>query len=112
MGCLVDFALEDLLSALHSECSDLAAQRFARLYDLLVRLGLRLRNDASGFGLSLCFDFVGDCDSALLGVGNTLLTVIACLGKFLVDALVSCFQFLLTLFSSRQTVSDLLRALV
>lgn len=93
MSCLVDFALQDLFSALHSECGDFAAQRFARFHDLLLRVGLRLRDDASGFSLCLSLDFVSDCHSALFCVSNTLLTVVACLSEFLVDALVSGFEF-------------------
>src|ERR1700744_3798117 len=112
MRCLVDFALQDLFSALDRESSDFAAQRFARLDDLLLRVRLRLREDASGFSLCLGLDFVSQRHCALFGVSNTLLAVVACLRQFLVDALVRGFQFCLALLSSRQTFGDLLRALV
>jgi hypothetical protein len=103
VSCLVDFALQDLFSALHCERGNFAAQRFAGLHDLLFRVGLRLRDDASGFSLCLSLDFVGDCHCALFCLSNTLLTVVACLSQFLVDALVGGFEFSLALFSGRQT---------
>jgi hypothetical protein len=104
---LVDFALQDLLGALHSQSRDFAAQCFACLHDLLVRVGLRLRNDARSFGLCVSLDFVGDSDRPLFSVGNTLLAVGAGLCEFLVDALVRGFEFRLALFGGCQSVGDL-----
>ena len=82
VGRLIDFALQDLLGALHGQRSDFTTQRFARLHDLLFCFRLRLGDDAGGFSLGVGLDFLGDRLGTLFSVGDALLAVIAGLREF------------------------------
>jgi hypothetical protein len=76
---LVHFTLQDLFGTLDGQRSDFTAQRFARLDDLLIGIGLRLSDDAGRFGMRLRLDFVGDRHGALLGFSDALLAFVASL---------------------------------
>src|SRR5690606_25252084 len=108
----IDFTLQDLFSTLYSKGSDLVAQCFTRLGDLLISVSLGGSDDACSFFSSRFLGFLDDALAAFFGIADTLLTSFLCSSQFSLGTLLGSSQIRLAAFGSSQTVRDLLGALI